>query len=75
MTIDPIKQWRETRQAARDAADAEARDRHNERQRERALRAYTAAGGDEGDFKKEWPAIRRELLRGETITTMRGDYK
>ncbi len=73
MTLfDPIKQWRETRQAARDAAETDARDRHNERQRERARLAYLTAGGDEGDFKKEWPTIRQEILRGETIATMGG---
>ena len=73
--IDPIKQWREKRQAQRDAAETDARDRHNERLKERARLAYLTAGGDEGDFKKEWPTIRQELLRDETIRTVRGDNK
>ncbi len=69
---DPIKQWREKRQAQRDAADAEARDRYNEQQRERARRAYKASGGDDEGFEAEWPEIHKTLLRGATITTMGG---
>ncbi len=73
MTFDPIKQYLAQRTEQREQAEAAARDRHNERQRERARRAYLTAGGDEGDFKKEWPAIRRELLRDETIKSVRGE--
>ena len=73
MTFDPIQQWRERRRRQAAEADAEARDRHNEQRRERARRAYTAAGGDEAGFSQEWPTIRRELLRDETMKSMRGD--
>ena len=73
MTFDPIKQWREKRQAQRDAADVDASDRHNEQTKEHARLAYTAAGGDDEGFKKEWPTIRQEILRDETIRTVRGD--
>jgi hypothetical protein len=71
--IDPIRQFREKRQAQRDAADADARDRYNEQQRVRALRAFTAAGGDDEGFEAEWPEIHKTLLRDETIQTLRGD--
>jgi len=70
---DPIKQWREKRREQYDAAAADARDRHNERQRERARLAYLTAGGDEQSFKEEWPTLQKELLRDETIRTVRGD--
>jgi hypothetical protein len=73
MTHDPIRQWRETRQAARDAAETDARDRHTERMKERARLAYLTAGGDEKSFREEWPAIRRELLRAETIKSVGGE--
>jgi hypothetical protein len=72
---DPIKQWREKRQAQSDAADASARARHSERMKERARLAYTSAGGDETSFKEEWPTLQKELLRDETIRTVRGDNK
>jgi hypothetical protein len=70
--IDPIRDWQNKRQAQRDAADADARDRHNEQRQEHARLAYTSAGGDAEGFKKEWPEIHKTLLRDETITTMRG---
>jgi len=75
MTFDPIKQYLAQRTEQRAQADAEARDRHNERLKKRARLAFLTAGGDEQSFKEEWPAIRRELLRDETIRTVRGDNK
>jgi len=73
MTLDPIKQWREKRQAQRDAAEADARDRQNEQQRERARLAYLTAGGDETSFKEEWPTLQKELFREKTIEIVRGE--
>ncbi len=73
MTFDPIQQWRERRRRQAAEAEAEARDRHNEQRRERARAAYLTAGGNDGGFKTEWPTIRRELLREQTIESMRGD--
>jgi hypothetical protein len=70
---DPIKQWRDKRQAQRDAEETDARDRYNERLKERARLAYLTAGGDETSFKEEWPTLKKELLRGETIQTLRGN--
>ncbi len=70
---DPIKQWREKRQAQRDAEERDARARQTARLEERARLAFVTAGGDEGDFKKEWPAIRQEILRDETIKSVRGE--
>lgn len=69
---DPIKQWREKRQAQRDAADAHSRDRHNARLKERARLAYLTAGGDETSFNEEWPTLQRELFREKTIQTVTG---
>ena len=71
--IDPIKQWREARQAARDAAETDARDRYNERLKERARLAYLTAGGDEQSFKEEWPTLQKELFREKTIQTVTGE--
>jgi len=73
MTFDPIRDWQTKRQAQQAEANAEARDRRNEQQQEQARLAYLSAGGDEGDFKKEWPEIHKTLLRDETIRTVRGD--
>jgi hypothetical protein len=73
MTFDPIQQWRERRRRHAAEADAEARVRHNEQRRERARAAYLTAGGNDEGFKTEWPTIRRELLRDETIERVRGD--
>ncbi len=72
-SFDPIRDWQNKRQAQRDAAETDARSRHNEQTKARAHLAYTAAGGDDEGFKKEWPTIRQELLRDETIRTVRGD--
>ncbi len=72
-SFDPIRDFCEKRQAQRDAADADARSRHNEQTKARAHLAYTAAGGDDEGFKKEWPTLQKELLRDETIRTVRGD--
>jgi hypothetical protein len=73
MTFDPIQRWRERRRRQAAEADAEARVRHNEQRRERARAAYLTAGGDDAGFKTEWPTIRRELLREQTMKSMRGD--
>jgi hypothetical protein len=69
--IDPIKQWREKRQAQRDAADAEARDRYNERLKERSRFDFVAAGGTEREFEREWPELRLAKLRDATIQAAR----
>jgi hypothetical protein len=73
MTHDPIRDWQAKRQAQRDAAETDARARQAARLEERGRLAFVTAGGDEGDFKKEWPAIRQELLRDETIKSVRGE--
>jgi hypothetical protein len=75
MTHDPIRDWQNKRREQQAEDEAAARDRHNERLKERARLAYLTAGGDEKSFNEEWPAIRRELLRDETIRTVRGDNK
>ncbi len=72
MTFDPIRDWQNKRREQQAEAEAAARDRHNERLKERARLAYLTAGGDDEGFKKEWPEIHKTLLRDETITTMRG---
>jgi hypothetical protein len=72
MTHDPIRDWQNKRREQQAEAEAAARDRHNERQRERARLAYLTAGGDEQSFKEEWPTIRQEILRDETIKTVTG---
>jgi flagellar biosynthesis/type III secretory pathway protein FliH len=71
MTFDPIKQWRDERLREQAEAEAEARDRFDEQQRERARLAYTAAGGTDDGFTKEWPELHKELLREQTISTLR----
>ena len=73
MTHDPIRDWQAKRQAQRDAEDTDARARQAARLEERGRLAFVTAGGDEGDFKKEWPEIHKTLLRDETIRTVRGD--
>jgi len=73
MTFDPIRYWQTKRQAQRDAAETDARDRYNERLKERARLAYLTAGGDDEGFTKEWPTIRQELFREKTIETLRGN--
>jgi hypothetical protein len=73
MAYDPIRAWVNQRQEQQAERDAEARDGHNERLKERARLAYLTAGGDEQSFKEEWPTIRQELLRDETIQTLRGN--
>jgi hypothetical protein len=73
MAFDPIQQWREQRRRQAAEAAAEARDRHNEQRRERARAAYLTAGGNDEGFKTEWPTIQRELLRDETIKSVRGE--
>jgi hypothetical protein len=75
MTFDPIRDWKNKRQAQRDAAETDARARHNEQVKARARLSYLTAGGDEQSFKEEWPTLQKELLRDETIRTVRGDNK
>jgi flagellar biosynthesis/type III secretory pathway protein FliH len=75
MTFDPIKQWREERRREQAEAEAEARDRFDEQQRERARLAYTAAGGTDDGFTKEWPTMHKELLREQTFSTLRKERR
>ncbi len=73
MTHDPIRDWQNKRREQQAEAEADAARKRDGRLKERARRAYTASGGDDEGFTKEWPAIRRELLRDETIQTLRGN--
>ncbi len=73
MTHDPIRDWQNKRREQQAEAEAAARDRHNERMKERARLAYLTAGGDEKSFKEEWPTLQKELFREKTVEILRGN--
>jgi len=45
----------------------EQQEQAEERREESALESYIASGGDPARFPKEYPAIRSQMLREETI--------
>jgi hypothetical protein len=62
------KEWLEQKLEADKLAAAEERlEQEEERREESALESYIASGGNPVNFSKDYPAIREQMLREETI--------
>jgi hypothetical protein len=68
---NPITEWQEKRARQREQLEEAERERTNEQLRTKARRAYMTAGGSDRGFEQEWPELRRELLREQTIQSVR----
>jgi hypothetical protein len=57
------------------AAAEEKLETEEERRKESALESYIASGGNPVNFEKDYPAIRQQMLRDETISREQANHQ